>query len=271
MTTRLALAAALLALSAAALAQTPDPAAPSKVTGTVVYRERIALPEDATVRVRLLDASDPELPPKPVAETTIPTRGKQVPIPFEISYAAGDVKSSRRYVVSATILAEGRTLFASRSRYPVITRGAPTKVEILVQPPAGGRPVRPKADAASPPLEGTVWTLVELGGKPPVDGPGARTAELALDSETHGIAGSTGCNRFMGTYALADGKLSLLPGGMTMMACPEDVMAQEQAFLAALRSATGYRIAGGRLELLAGDGVAARFAPPPSGGAEQSH
>jgi uncharacterized lipoprotein YbaY/uncharacterized lipoprotein NlpE involved in copper resistance len=144
MTNRFPFAAVLMALTAAAAsAQTPVSTAPSIVTGTVVYREAIALPEDATVRVRLLDASDPELPPKAVAETTIAARGRQVPIPFEIAYAAGDIKPSRRYVVSATISAGGRTLFASRSRYPVITRGAPTNVEILVQAAGGER--RPHA------------------------------------------------------------------------------------------------------------------------------
>ncbi len=62
------------------------------------------------------------------------------------------------------------------------------------------------------------------------------------------------------------------PGGMTMMACPEDVMRQEQAFLEALKAATGDRITGESLELLEGDGhVLARFVSGPADGAPRSH
>ena len=86
------------------------------------------------------------------------------------------------------------------------------------------------------------------------------------------LSGSTGCNRFFGGFELVDGGLLLTPGGMTMMACPEDVMRQEQALLEALKAATGYRITGERLELLEGDGqVLARFVSGPAAGAPRSH
>ena len=62
------------------------------------------------------------------------------------------------------------------------------------------------------------------------------------------------------------------PGGMTMMACSEDVMRQEQAFLEAVKAATGDRITGESLELLEGDGhVLARFVSGPADAAPRSH
>jgi heat shock protein HslJ len=44
-----------------------------------------------------------------------------------------------------------------------------------------------------------------------------------------------------------------------MMACPEPLMTQEQAFTKMLQSVTGYRISGRTLELLAGDKTVAKF------------
>lgn len=53
-----------------------------------------------------------------------------------------------------------------------------------------------------------------------------------------------------------------------MMACPEPLMTQEQAFTKALLSVASYRISGKSLELLAGDKTVAKFkartAPQPS-------
>jgi heat shock protein HslJ len=48
------------------------------------------------------------------------------------------------------------------------------------------------------------------------------------------------------------------------MACPSDVMKQADEFMAALTAAARYRVSGGKLSLLGGDGaVLATFAPQP--------
>ena len=48
------------------------------------------------------------------------------------------------------------------------------------------------------------------------------------------------------------------------MACPPDIMKQADAFMAALTSAARYRVSGGELSLLGGDGaLLATFAPQP--------
>ncbi|HEY7556336.1 MAG TPA: YbaY family lipoprotein [Candidatus Binatia bacterium] len=54
------------------------------VTGTVTYRERIALSADAVVEVRLSDVSRQDVAAPVVAETTVRPAGRQVPIPFEL-------------------------------------------------------------------------------------------------------------------------------------------------------------------------------------------
>ena len=55
------------------------------VTGEVSYRERIALPPNAALTVRLLDVSLADAPETVVAEQTIDPAG-QVPINFEIKF-----------------------------------------------------------------------------------------------------------------------------------------------------------------------------------------
>jgi putative lipoprotein len=273
MRNRSVLAASLLGLFAAgasgAVARSQDDAAAQpKITGQVTYRERVALPPDASVQVRLDDVSQPEGSPRRVAETTVATAGRQVPIAFELPYRAADIVASRRYVVRAKITAGDKTLFSTKTPYPVITRGAPTRLEILVQ--KTGRPGRPKPTPTSEGLTGVEWSLVALGTAPALTPPQGQPAHLILDPAKRSLAGSTGCNRFAGSFALEEGSLHLNPETMTMMACQDEAMRQEQAFVEALKATTGYRLADGGLELLDRDGrMLARFAA--SEGVARSH
>jgi heat shock protein HslJ len=111
-------------------------------------------------------------------------------------------------------------------------------------------------------LEGTRWALVALEGEPLLTGT-APSAEFSADE----ISGSTGCNRYFGTYAVSGSDCTISNVASTEMWCadPEGVMDLEDAFLAALASATGYRLTGEQLELLdATDSVVLTFGPPPA-------
>ena len=78
------------------------------VTGTVAYRERMALPPDAVVEVRLSDVSRQDVAAPVIAETTILPEGRQVPIPFELRYDPGKIEPNRVYALRATIRSAGR-------------------------------------------------------------------------------------------------------------------------------------------------------------------
>ncbi len=107
------------------------------VTGVVVYRERIALPPDAALTVRLLDVSRADAPVVVLGEQRIHPTG-QVPIPFEIAYDRARIDERMSCTLEARIEAGGRLLFVSTRANPAITRGSPTKdMEILVER-AGG-------------------------------------------------------------------------------------------------------------------------------------
>lgn len=104
-----------------------------RVTGTVTYRQRIALPPDAVVEVKLVDVSAQDVAAKTIGEQTIRSPG-QVPVPFEIGYDAALIQARHRYAIQARILVEGKLSFTNTLAYPVITMGSPSRVDVVVQP-----------------------------------------------------------------------------------------------------------------------------------------
>ncbi len=108
------------------------------VTGTVTYRQRIALPSTAVITVRLLDVSRADAPSSIIAERTFDAAGKQVPFPFELVFDPSKIDERNRYVVRAEINDGGRLIYVSDVAYPVLTQGNPQAAEIVVVPIRGG-------------------------------------------------------------------------------------------------------------------------------------
>ena len=102
--------------------------------GTVWYRQRSALPEDAVVEVSLLDVSRADAPATVLARTQIvPTT--QVPIAFTLHYDAAQIQPAHSYALQAKILLGDALLFISTERYEVLTRNAPSSgVQVRVDP-----------------------------------------------------------------------------------------------------------------------------------------
>jgi putative lipoprotein len=222
------------------------------VTGTVAYRERMALPPDAVVLVQLSDVSRQDAPVQVLAETTIQPAGRQPPFPFELRYDPGTIEPRHSYAVRATVRSGGRLLFTTDTHVGVITQGKPTQVNLML--------VRVGGAADSPPAElwGTAWRLADMGGASVLDG-----AEATLEFPERGkIAGKGSCNRFFGTAEITGDGLKLGPLGATRMACPEPVMAQEGRYLKALAGAERYSVEGDVLQIyLEGTDRPLRFTP----------
>jgi putative lipoprotein len=102
------------------------------VSGTITYRERVALRADAVVVVQLQDVSRADAPGIVIGEQRIDSPG-QVPIRFQIRYDPARIDPERTYAISARILQGDRPLFINDTAYRVITRGNPTQVEMLLQ------------------------------------------------------------------------------------------------------------------------------------------
>jgi putative lipoprotein len=112
----------------------------ARLRGTVLYRERMALPADAIIEIRLEDVSLADAPADVLAEQTIVANGRQVPIPFEVTYSPARVEPNRRYAWRAAIrTAGGELMFATTTHQAALEAGAPTEnIAILVQRTGGG-------------------------------------------------------------------------------------------------------------------------------------
>jgi putative lipoprotein len=112
----------------------------ARVTGTVAYLQRIALPPTAVVKVQLVDVSLADAPAIVLGEQVLTTGGKQVPFAFEIPYDPAKIESNHTYAVQVRIEEAGRRRFIIDQRYAVITRGMPTHVDMILRPVGGQAP-----------------------------------------------------------------------------------------------------------------------------------
>jgi putative lipoprotein len=244
----------------------PPPPAASTLSGTVTYRQRIALPPEATVTVRLEDTSLADAPATVVAETSFAADGRQVPLPFAIDFDPAAIVGDRTYSARATITVDGELRWTTTTAYHVLTRGNPTRVDLVldqvnVEPPA-------PPPAAGVRLRDTEWSLVELDGRavpPPVEG--GREPVLVFQTDRSAVSAQGQCNRHSGTYETAAGEADDAAGtitialiGSTRMACPEPVMQDEAEFLASLGRVKTFAIEGETLTLGDGTRPTARFA-----------
>lgn len=101
------------------------------ISGTITYRERIALSPQAVVEISLQDVSRADAPAKIIANRRITNPG-QVPIHFEIRYRPEDIDERMTYAIQARILEGGRLMFINDTHTPVLTRGADNRVEMML-------------------------------------------------------------------------------------------------------------------------------------------
>lgn len=226
----------------------PTPSA-TAVTGTVAYRERMALPPDATVDLWITDIGPGLVAQVILAQATVRADGRQVPLPFEVRVDPSRVQPDRPYGLRAVITAGGQTWFETREPVPVLTQGAPATVAVMLTRAAGGGEA---AAGAAPNLVGTRWRLDDLAGAGVV-----ANAEATLEFPEAGrVAGRGSCNRFFGAVTITGTAIQFGTIGATQMACPDPIGAQESRYFAALRGAERLTLDGDTLQLF-GAGTAA--------------
>jgi putative lipoprotein len=109
----------------------PELEDPARVSGTITYAQRVALPDDAVLRISLFAMVQPGSPGTLVNEETIAAPG-QVPIPFEMWYRRDTIDPHRIYALRARIEAGGKIWFVNNELVPVITNGAYRNVRIIL-------------------------------------------------------------------------------------------------------------------------------------------
>jgi putative lipoprotein len=115
-------------------------AIPDSVTGTVGYLVRMPLPPNAVIEVSLEDVSRVDAPATVVAEDKIVLGDRQVPVAFELKFDPAKINSRHTYTVSARILVDHKLRFINDKAYPVLTRGNPTQIEMILKQASPGAP-----------------------------------------------------------------------------------------------------------------------------------
>ena len=110
----------------------------AEVTGTVTFRERITLLPDTQLRVTLSEISRADARAQFIAETTIPGV-TQVPVAFRIRFDPRAIDATLVYTLTARIERGDHLLLINDTQVPVLTRGAPSEVAIVVVPASGRR------------------------------------------------------------------------------------------------------------------------------------
>ena len=106
-------------LALAACATTPAEQ-PVTVTGSITYRERIALPPTAQVEITLADVSLADAPSTTIAQQAFTADGRQVPFAFSLTVDQRPLDPRHSYAVSARITdASGRLMFITDTRNSV--------------------------------------------------------------------------------------------------------------------------------------------------------
>ncbi len=123
---------ATIATLAVACAQPKGPRNTATLTGSITYREHIALPATARVEVQLVDVSDENVPAPLIAERLVDAPG-QVPIAFSLSYDPASIRSSHTYALRVRIRVDQDIWFASNVDVRVLTAGNPTQVELQLE------------------------------------------------------------------------------------------------------------------------------------------
>jgi heat shock protein HslJ len=132
--------------------------------------------------------------------------------------------------------------------------------ELLELTDAAGQPLLRFVRLKPTPLVGQVWQLQDYNNGKKAMVSVRNGTEITLEFRDDGtLGGSDGCNRYMSGYTLEGETLTFGPVATTRMACkgPQGAVEQARAYAAALGIVRGYRIDGGELTLLDGEGKAA--------------
>jgi putative lipoprotein len=219
------------------------------LSGSAVYRERMLLPAGAVFEASLIDASRADAPAEVIAITRVlGARGS--PIKFKLRYDPGRIQPERMYSVRGRISVGGALLFVTDTAQPVLTRGNPDTVQLLLK--------RARSQPEATALANTRWRLVGLGETGDERLPEKNRPWLRFTDQEGRVSGFSGCNNVMGSYRVEGDGLQLGQLISTQMFC-QDTAALERAFLDALKAVTGYRIDGDRLILIANGAALATF------------
>lgn len=228
------------------------PALAEKLTlrGEVTYRDRIALPAGAILRVQLIDTAATAKTPVRVEARAAISAGGQVPLIFTLNFDDRILEEGHTYALVVDISAGGTTWFRNAEPYAVDPRlpGLPIVIVTnftgtLQKPVAPAEPEGP----ATPAILDVTWRAETIAGSPALE-QAETTLSIAGDMRA---GGRGGCNSYFAQAALRGESLRFSAVASTHMACgAAEVTAQETSFFAALAATRFWRLRDGKLVLL---------------------
>ncbi|NKQ37184.1 MAG: META domain-containing protein [Chloroflexi bacterium] len=130
-----------------------------------------------------------------------------------------------------------------------------TLVEEVSKTPAASAEATDAGMPVSDTLENIQWTLVSFAG------PEGNMIDVLPDTTITAqfadgqVSGNSGCNNYSGSYELDGSGITFGPTAGNLMACPQEIMEQEAAYLANLSLVTQFNVnEGGQLVLSDADG-----------------
>ena len=231
----------------------PEGRTTGHLMGSATYRERMALPDKAVLVVTLEDVSRAGAKSEVIAQVRV-EHPRNPPIAFDIPYDPSRIHPNHRYTLRARIEVEGELLFTTDRHYPVLGADESGEISLLMKrvgtSPSSAAPAdKPAKESATVALEDTEWTLTSLGGTPVQSASAQQQPSIVLESRSHRVSGSGGCNRITGGYELQGDHLIFNQMASTMMACVSG-MDTEEVFLDALKQVRGWKITDNDLELV---------------------
>jgi len=235
----------LLLLIGLILGVSPALAAKIGLSGEVTYRERIALPDMAVLKIELVDLA---LPDRPRVSVSAPTGAGQVPLAFTLTFDESMILPQHDYALNAEIVA-GSIRFRNVEPFRVTPLAQTEPILIVAQSlsqpeqPPSAEPVPTEGDLAILDVTWQATAIGETAVPPGVD------ISLLIEADMR-AGGVGGCNSYFSQASLTEDSFGIGELARTQRSCGYERNMLEQSFFEALRAAASWTVEGEALILL---------------------
>lgn len=226
-----------------ALCVTPSLAEKVNLAGQVTYRERIALPDTATLRLQLIDQTLAFAPPR--LDVEAPTGHGQVPLGFNLTFDDSLIIPNHSYALEATIGTPEGVMFRTPQPY-ALDPLAPSEPIVIVTSPA--RLASAEATPTPVPVEPTeptalalldiTWKAATIGEDPILP----RTKPTLQVGSDMRAGGESGCNSWFAEVQVDSSAIRFGNVTSTERGCGQSVSLQEKAYYDVLAAAASWTV-----------------------------
>ena len=217
------------------------------LSGTVTYRERVALPSGSLIEVQIRDVSRADAPAEIIAESSVVTQGENVPIPFMVNYRPDGIRADRVYSIFARIFVGNELKWVTDSAIPFLENGSPVQNANLVLSMTGS----PDGGTVEPSdLEGKAFRVVSLNGKETPSG-----SRYTLEFREGSVYAEI-CNSMFGGFSINGGKIKgTLASTLKLCAEPAGIMDVENAVSGLFNAGAAMSFNDGGALVISGNGA----------------